>query len=172
MSQTEYNAQIATVPSQSTDSSGNFTFSAVTAGFYVVCDTKDLSVSSTGWIQSQPSSGSECASITTGANPALANAGYAFTLTSGQSKTGVVFGNFHSGAVSGTKFEDQNGDGIITSDGTVPAGPTAWTIRAYADTNTANGVLDAAEFTAGYGFSTASSGCHRSCMRSQHPTSR
>src|SRR5688572_32729688 len=37
-----------------------------------------------------------------------------------------------SDLVSGTKFEDPNADGTLT-DGTVPAGPAAWTIRAYKD---------------------------------------
>src|SRR5438105_3979391 len=41
-------------------------------------------------------------------------------------------GNYTNGTVSGTKYEDPNADGTLT-DGTVPAGPTAWTVKAYTD---------------------------------------
>src|SRR5205085_27699 len=48
---------------------------------------------------------------------------------------GRDFGNYTTGTVSGTKYEDPNADGTLT-DGTVPAGPTAWTIKAYTDAAT------------------------------------
>ena len=38
LSQTEYNAQAATVPSTTTNASGAFTFSNVVAGKYIVCE--------------------------------------------------------------------------------------------------------------------------------------
>src|SRR5205823_1801666 len=61
--------------------------------------------------------------------------GFKVTVTSGSSATGKDFGNFRQGTVSGTKFEDPNADGTLT-DGTAPAGATAWTIRAYTDVAT------------------------------------
>src|SRR5207248_2626997 len=48
---------------------------------------------------------------------------------------GRDFGNYTTGTVSGTKYEDPNADGTLT-DGTVPAGPTAWTVKAYTDAAT------------------------------------
>src|SRR5438445_502513 len=100
------------------------------------------------WSQSVPNN-AKCA-----AGAGVGGGGIALTVTSSGTFAGNDFANFHSGAVSGTKFEDQNGDGIITSDGTVTAEPRAWSTGVCADTNTANGVLDAAEFTAGPAAST------------------
>jgi hypothetical protein len=73
---------------------GSFSFSRLLAGTYHVRE-----VLPTGWIQT--------AAINTD-----------ITLTPGQNATGVAMGDFKLITVSGTKFEDQKGDGL-TSDQTV-----------------------------------------------------
>src|SRR5205085_1389527 len=45
------------------------------------------------------------------------------------------FGTYTTATVSGTKYEDPNADGTL-ADGTVPAGPTARTVKAYTDAAT------------------------------------
>jgi hypothetical protein len=56
------------------------------------------------------------------------------------------FGNWQPGTKSGTKFEDENANGV--DDGAGDAGLAGWTINAYADTDQ-NGVLSLAEYNAG-----------------------
>ena len=75
-------------PSTTTDGNGNYRFSNLRAGTYVVRE-----ISPTGWVQTTP-------------NP------MAITITSGSGVTGVDFGNFELGSISGEKFNDLNGDGI------------------------------------------------------------
>src|SRR5262249_40064926 len=55
-------------------------------------------------------------------------------------------GNARTSTKTGMKFEDTNANGV--KDVGEP-GLSGWNIRAYADNNPANGVLDAAEFGAG-----------------------
>ena len=56
------------------------------------------------------------------------------TLTAGQTATGMDFGNFQLGEISGVKFEDVDGDGVRDA-GRVRAwraGPSTWTPTATA----------------------------------------
>src|SRR5438309_1251015 len=112
-------------------------------GSYVLCE-----VSQASWSQSVPNN-AKCA-----AGAGLGGGGIALTVTS----SGTFAGRSEERRVGkegrGRRWEDQYEEEIITSDGTVPAGPKAWTSRADRDTNKANGVLDAAEFTAGPAAST------------------
>jgi predicted secreted protein len=91
------------VDSVLTDASGNFTFSGLTAGTYVVSE-----LSQAGWIQtSSPST-------------------YSVGIVSGTSSAGNNFGNFQIGTISGTKYNDVNGNGV--KDGGEP-GLQNWRIR-------------------------------------------
>src|SRR5438132_419233 len=108
---------------------------SLTPGSYVVCD-----VAQATWNQSKPFT-----STTLFRSQGVANGGYNITVTSGSSETGNNFGNFQNATKGGMKFNILN-----ANVGKAAAEPalTGWVINAYADTNT-NGVLDAAEFTAG-----------------------
>jgi hypothetical protein len=68
-------------------------------------------------------------------NPADVN------VVSGTSSTGNNFGNFQLGAISGKKFQDNNGDGIESG---ADAGLAGWTIQLDKD---ANGTVDATTVT-------------------------
>jgi hypothetical protein len=74
---------------------------------------------------------------------ALADHGYAFNVAPGESEADKDLGNYQDGAVSGTKFEDLDADGIDASD--PPLG--GWTIVAFADDG--DGDLSQAEYDAG-----------------------
>ena len=76
-----------------TDASGNFLFTGVAAGSYVLTE-----VVPAGYTQTQP-----------------ATDGIPVTLASGGSSINNVFGNFHgilTGTISGLKFNDLNGNGV------------------------------------------------------------
>src|SRR5438105_4633125 len=88
-------------------------------GTYLICE-----VVRANWTQSAP--GNTACSSVSGAGAG----GHHVTVTSSGTFGGRDFGNYTTGTVSGTKYEDPNADGTLT-DGTVPAGPTAWTIKAY-----------------------------------------
>jgi uncharacterized protein (DUF2141 family) len=76
--------QLSTV----TDASGNYSFSDLPAGTYSIHE-----VVQAGWMQ-------------TTANPPD------ITVTGGSNFTGIDFGNFQPGTISGMKFEDVNGNGM------------------------------------------------------------
>ncbi len=79
-----------------TDANGNYNFSGLTAGTYIINETLK-----SGWIQTAPgvsTTGSATYTVTIG--------------DSGTVITGKDFGNFQLGSVSGTKFEDLNANGI------------------------------------------------------------
>ncbi|MEQ9480961.1 SdrD B-like domain-containing protein [Coleofasciculus sp. F4-SAH-05] len=101
--------------STTTDASGNYSFTDLTAGTYTIRE-----VQQTGWQQ-------------TTTNPSDIN------LTSGTDTTAVYFGNFELGTISGQKFEDTDGDGVKDAG---EAGLENWTIFIDSDND---GVLDAGE---------------------------
>jgi len=72
-----------------TDNSGNYTFNNLNAGTYNVRE-----VQRTGWTQ-------------TTTNPAPINLG------SGESRSGINFGNFQNISISGSKFNDLNNNGVL-----------------------------------------------------------
>ena len=72
------------------DGTGSYTFSGLVAGSYTVSE-----VVQTSWIQTFPSSGT-----------------YTINITSGNAISGKDFGNFQFGNISGTKFNDLNGNGV------------------------------------------------------------
>ena len=119
----------------STGAGGAYSFS-LDPGSYFICEKAQPggSLGALGtWFQSAPLAATGfSAECDDDAARGFAPNGYLLTVTSGSSTTGKGFGNYRQGTVSGTKFNDPNGDGILT-DATVPAGPTAWTIRAYTD---------------------------------------
>ena len=90
--------------STTTDGSGNYLFTGLFSGSYTVSEAV-----SPGWIQTFPVSGSY--------NPGIA---------SGDSVTGLYFGNFQLGTISGVKFNDLNGNGA--KDPGEPGLPS-WRIR-------------------------------------------
>jgi hypothetical protein len=96
-------------------------------GNYIICE-----VPQAAWFQSAPAN-TNCSAIA-----GVSAGGHKVTVTSGSSATAKDFGNYRQGSVTGTKFEDPNADGNL-ADGTVPAGPTAWSIRAYRDNGAGGG---------------------------------
>src|SRR5437588_631344 len=93
-------------------------------GTYLICE-----VVRANWTQSAPGN-TACSSVS-----GVGAGGHHVTVTSSGTFGGRDFGNYTTGTVSGTKYEDPNADGTLT-DGTVPAGPTAWTVKAYTDAAT------------------------------------
>jgi uncharacterized protein (DUF2141 family) len=81
---------------QITDASGNFTFLGLAAGSYVLSEAVP-----TGFLQTAP------------ASPGT----FTVTLAAGQNATGFLFGNQQqapgAGSISGTKFNDLNGNGAL-----------------------------------------------------------
>ncbi len=119
-----------------TAADGSYSFTNLGPGTYVVRE-----VNQAGWTQ-------------TTSSPAP------ITPTSGDDVANVDFGNFHNIAISGRKFEDENGDG----DGTGDSGLGGWTI--FLDANN-NGALDAGETNTttaadgSYGFTNLGPGTYR-----------
>ncbi len=101
-----------------TDGSGNYSFTNLAAGTYTVRE-----VVKSGWVQ-------------TTANPAD------ITLAMGDTVSGVNFGNFHLPVISGMKFNDLNGNGVKDNG---ESGLANWIIKAVKgvttkfDTTDANG---------------------------------
>src|SRR5437588_12830864 len=93
-------------------------------GTYLICE-----VVRANWTQSAPGN-TACSSVS-----GVGAGGHHVTVTSSGTFGGRDFGNYTTGTVSGTKYEDPNADGTLT-DGTVPAGPTAWTVNADTDAAT------------------------------------
>lgn len=98
-----------------TDVNGNYSFTGLTAGNYTIREVQQA-----GWQQ-------------TTSNPSAIN------VTSGTNTTGVDFGNFQFGSISGQKFEDTDGDGVKDAGET---GLEGWTIFIDSDND---GVLDTGE---------------------------
>jgi hypothetical protein len=117
-----------------TDVNGNFSFTGLTAGIYRVREVNQV-----GWIQ-------------TTVNP------NDVTVVSGTNSTGNNFGNFQLGAITGQKFQDNDGDG--TKNG-ADAGLSGWTIELDKD---ANGTVDATTVTdinGNYSFTGLTAGVYR-----------
>jgi len=120
-----------------TDNSGNYSFSNLNPGTYNVRE-----VQQTGWRQ-------------TTTNPAPVNLG------SGESRSGINFGNFQNISISGRKFNDLNNNGVLEAQ--EPLLPN-W--RIFLDANS-NGSLDAGEVNTstdsfgGYSFANLGPGTYR-----------
>ncbi|MEG5042100.1 MULTISPECIES: SdrD B-like domain-containing protein [unclassified Microcoleus] len=120
-----------------TDNSGNYSFNNLNPGTYNVRE-----VQQTGWTQ-------------TTANPAAVNLG------SGESRSGINFGNFQNISISGSKFNDLNNNGVL--DTQEPLLPN-WQI--FLDANS-NNSLDAGEVNTstdslgGYSFANLGPGTYR-----------
>jgi uncharacterized repeat protein (TIGR01451 family) len=100
--------------STTTAADGSYSFGGLAPGSYLVCEGV-----TTGWTQSFPS-GTGCASAT---GTTVEDAGYAITLTSGENEIGNDFGNWRYATKTGTKLEDQNGNGDLTDGVPVPGIP-------------------------------------------------
>jgi len=92
----------ALIASQTSDATGNYTFSNLGPGSYTVRE-----VLHSGWLQ-------------TTANPAN------ITTSSGGTTTGVNFGDFQLGVISGEIFQDTKGSGVLTSG---DSGLPGWTVQ-------------------------------------------
>ncbi len=103
--------------STTTDADGNYSFNGLTTGSYTIRE-----VQQTGWVQ-------------TTSNPSAIN------ITSGTNITGIDFGNFQLGSISGQKFQDTDGDGIKDAGET---GLSGWSI--FIDTDN-DGIKDAGEIS-------------------------
>ena len=73
-----------------TDSNGNYSFSSVPPGDYLLCEQTS---GKAGWVQSFPTSGADCTGHTDGGTITPGPTGYSPTVTSGQAKTLKDFGN-------------------------------------------------------------------------------
>ena len=122
-----------------TDSSGNYKFTALAAGSYRVRE-----VTNSGWRRTAPSSGY-----------------FDVTLTSGQASTGKNFGNTQKVLISGTLFNDLDGDGTKDSG---EGGLSNW--KVYLDSDK-DGVWDSTEkyvmtnTSGSYTFKTLAAGSYR-----------
>jgi len=120
-----------------TDNSGNYSFSNLNPGTYNVRE-----VQQTGWTQ-------------TTTNPAPVNLG------SGESRSGINFGNFQNISISGSKFNDLNNNGVLEAQ--EPLLPN-WQI--FLDANS-NDSLDAGEVNTltdslgGYNFANLGPGTYK-----------
>jgi serine-aspartate repeat-containing protein C/D/E len=85
-----------------TDAAGNYAFDGLAAGTYRVRE-----VGQTGWVQTTVNPGD-------------------VTVVSGTVATGLDFGNFRLGAISGVKFADTNGNGVRDAG---ESGLAGWTIQ-------------------------------------------
>jgi len=86
-----------------TSGSGQYSFTGLTPGKYVVCEEPD-----TSWTQSTPSN-----SVCSATNDE--DGGHAVTLLSQSPSNNNDFGNFTLGSISGTKWEDGMADGLDPS---------------------------------------------------------
>jgi Ca2+-binding RTX toxin-like protein/protocatechuate 3,4-dioxygenase beta subunit len=103
-------------PTTTTDANGDYAFTGLTPGLYVVAE-----VLKPAWHQSFPG---------------VADLGlHMFDVESGDVFTGVNFGNYLHGAILGRKLSDPDGDGVVNQSDGLPG----WTI--YLDLND-NGQLD------------------------------
>ena len=115
-------------PFDVTDATGAYQINAIIAGTWSVHE-----VPQAGWTCSFPA--------TTDTHGCV----YVEVFEDGDVLTDNDFGNFAQGTKSGTKFEDEDADGVKEAG---DAGLADWTINAYADTD-GDGVLDATEYAAG-----------------------
>lgn len=104
------------VKSTVTDAAGFYSFGELLPGTYYVCED-----SQGGWTQSAPGSGYTCPNGTVG---------YTVELEAGEIAADHHFGNWQYGALSGSKWEDANGDGEWDN---TEGGSDGWTI--YLDDN-------------------------------------
>jgi uncharacterized surface anchored protein len=116
-----------------TDASGNFSFTGVTPGAYTLAEVVPV-----GFVQTAPG------------GPGT----FIVTVTAGQNATGFLFGNRAAiGSISGTKFNDANGNGVKD---TGEAGVSGVTIRL---TNSVGAVLTTTTDTSGnFSFTNVASG--------------
>jgi hypothetical protein len=119
------------VAKDTTSGNGDYMFSNLAPGTYTVSE-----VLQTGWIQTVPASGS-----------------YSVTIASGSNVGGKDFANFKLGSISGTKYQDTDGDSTI--DAGEPA-LESWLIQLWKnsslvaeDTSDANGNYSFTGLTAG-----------------------
>ena len=88
-----------------TDGNGDYSFTNLEGGTYTISE-----VQQSGWMQTLPAS----------------SGSYSVSITSGGPITGKDFGNFQLGSISGTKYDDQNGNGIREGG---ESGLSGWKIR-------------------------------------------
>ncbi|MFO0869997.1 MAG: SdrD B-like domain-containing protein [Pirellulales bacterium] len=105
-------------PSDLTDGNGDYLITNITPGTWTVRE-----VGQAGWTNSYPAGGT-----------------YSITFTSSGSVTGRDFGNWHTASISGAKYEDLDGDGVVGEPG--EPGLPGWTIFVDYDNDS---TLDAGE---------------------------
>ena len=101
-----------------TDASGNFSVN-LAPGTYRICE-----VVQAGWTQSFPNPANTLCQGLSGVSPS----GYSVTVTSQGTFASNNFGNFTTGSVSGSKFEDENANGTQDAG---DANLSGWHIRVF-----------------------------------------
>src|SRR3954447_12335220 len=121
------------------DDTGTWTLSNLPTGSYQIREAPTAAQQTAGWKCSDPS--------TTDSAPASSTENFEFNVSfgaNGGNVTGLKFGNFRPGSVSGSKFEDLNANGTQDAGDN---GLSGWTINAFKDTD-GNGQLDSTEAAA------------------------
>jgi hypothetical protein len=120
-----------------TDANGFYEFTDLSVGNYTISETQQA-----GWEQ-------------TTANPAP------ITITNGQTVEDVDFGNFKLVSITGKKYNDDEGDGAIAGDATLPG----WTIRLYDTSNNPWTLVDTqvTDGTGSYTFNNVPVGSYKVC---------
>jgi uncharacterized repeat protein (TIGR01451 family) len=109
------------IDSDMTDASGAYDLTGIQPGVdHLVCESAE-----TDWFQSFPIAGSGDCSIVdeAGLGIDVEDEGYLINLAAGEMDTGNDFGNWRFATKTGSKYEDQNGDGDL-SDGVPVEGIT------------------------------------------------
>ena len=137
LSSTEFSTGL--ISTKTTDANGNYSFTGLNAGDYIVCE-----VAQATWHESLPNASTtnkaDCSTSST-----LGAVGWKVHLTASTHEINNDFGNYQNATKTGMKFQDTNANGV--KDVGEP-GLQNWVINAYADTDS-NGTLSSAEFTAG-----------------------
>lgn len=109
-----------------TGNGGNYTFGELSEGTYKVCE-----VAQEGWLQSVPNGGSNSA-VSCDAEDELigesSSYGLQVAVQAGETKSGIYFGNFKKGSITGYKWNDVNGNGAKDQGENKLNG---WTIKLY-----------------------------------------
>ena len=139
-----------------TDATGAWSFSSATLGLFTFCEEIPA-----GWEQSFPTLETPSAVDCSGHGPNL-GLGYQVRLGPGGDVTGLSFGNFQRGSISGEKFNDTNNNGTRDPNEVALAG---WEIHLFGTDGQGNAVHrhTTTGATGGYTFTGVAPGSYTLC---------